>query len=170
LVFNSPHYGNVLALDGCIQVTELDDCGYQEMISHIPMFAAHIAPKRVLIVGGGDGGVLREVLKHSSVEVVHQCEIDQLVVEMSKKFFSTTLATSFNDPRVTMIYEDAVTYCHELNDLNSKATTSDKCLYDCIICDSSDPVGPAADLFTPAFYNSMSQLLSPQGKQAKSMH
>ncbi len=154
----------MLALDGCIQVTEMDECGYQEMIAHIPMFVAPTAPKRVLIIGGGDGGVLREVLKHPSVEVVHQCEIDQLVVEVSKTHFSSTLATSFSDPRVTMIYEDAVQYCRALNERNASCLEHEKCMYDCIICDSSDPVGPAAELFTPAFYSSMSKLLTEQGE------
>lgn len=164
-MFKSPHYGNVLALDGCIQVTEFDECGYQEMITHIPMFASATPPKRVLIVGGGDGGVLREVLKHSSVEIVHQCEIDELVVKVSKKYFSATLATSFSDPRVTMIYQDAVEYCKELNDRIKaiKDGTASSFLYDCIICDSSDPVGPASELFTPEFYSSMCQLLTPRG-------
>jgi spermidine synthase len=134
------------------------------MITHIPMFATPTPPKRVLIIGGGDGGVLREVLKHASVESVQQCEIDQLVVEMSKTYFSATLATSFCDPRVTLIYKDAVQYCQELNDRNAMlGNNEDLCKFDCIICDSSDPVGPAADLFSPAFYRSMSTLLSDQG-------
>lgn len=83
-MFRSSHYGVCLALDGYIQATELDECAYQEMIAHIPLMACRTEPKRVLIVGGGDGGVLREVLKHSSVECVHQCEIDELVREQQQ--------------------------------------------------------------------------------------
>ena len=78
LVFKSKTYGNVLVLDGVIQVTERDEFAYQEMITHLPMFA-HSNPKKVLIVGGGDGGVLREVVKHSGVEEIHMCEIDEQV-------------------------------------------------------------------------------------------
>ena len=81
MVFKSSHYGVCLSLDGCIQATELDECAYQEMITHIPLFACTAEPRKVLIIGGGDGGVLREVLKHPSVESVHQCEIDELVSE-----------------------------------------------------------------------------------------
>ena len=85
VVFRSTHYGVCLSLDGCIQATELDECAYQEMITHIPMFSCHSTPKKVLIIGGGDGGVLREVLKHPSIECVHQCEIDELVSELASK-------------------------------------------------------------------------------------
>jgi spermidine synthase len=76
LVFKSKTYGNVLVLDGVIQVTERDEFSYQEMITNLPMFGCKVPPKKVLIVGGGDGGVLREVARHSSVEVIHMCEID----------------------------------------------------------------------------------------------
>lgn len=154
VVFKSTHYGVCLSLDGCMQATELDECAYQEMIAHIPLFSCHSAPKKVLIIGGGDGGVLREVLKHPSVECVHQCEIDELVVEVSKQHFKHTLATGYSDPRVTMIYADAVQYVLDCQDIHQ---------FDCIICDSSDPIGPAASLFTPAFYSSMHRILSPGG-------
>jgi len=151
IVFKSSHYGNVLVLDGCIQVSERDEFSYQEMITHIPMFANR-CPKRVLIIGGGDGGVLREVLKHSSVEKVDMVEIDQMVVEVAKLYFRGSTATSFTDPRVTLRFEDAARYVRELpGDVK----------YDCIICDSSDPVGPAASLFTPEFYQNMFNALTP---------
>mmetsp|Transcript_6883 Transcript_6883/g.10232 ORF Transcript_6883/g.10232 Transcript_6883/m.10232 type:complete len:289 (-) Transcript_6883:7-873(-) len=154
LVFNSSTYGVVLVLDGAIQVTERDEFAYQEMISQIPLFASNNPPKKVLIVGGGDGGVLREVAKHASVEEIHMCEIDQQVCEVGKKFFSTTLATSFNDPRLKLFYDDAARYLR----LEGKGQN-----YDAIICDSSDPVGPAATLYTPEFYQSMSDALAPGG-------
>lgn len=102
LLFQSTNYGKVLVLDGVIQLSERDEFAYQEMIAHLPMFA-HPNPKRVLIVGGGDGGVLREVAKHPGVEKIDMCEIDQLVVEVSKKFLGNTMATAFSDPRVNLV-------------------------------------------------------------------
>lgn len=153
LVFKSKTYGNVLVLDGVIQVTERDEFAYQEMITHLPMFA-HPNPKKVLIVGGGDGGVLREVVKHAGVQEIHMCEIDQQVCEVGKAFFSQTLSTAFDDPRVTMMYCDAAKYLVE------EGKGKD---YDVIICDSSDPVGPAEALFKPEFFESMRAALSPTG-------
>lgn len=153
LVFKSKTYGTVLVLDGVIQVTERDEFAYQEMITHLPMFACK-NPKKVLIVGGGDGGVLREVVKHSGVEEIHMCEIDQQVVEVGKAFFSKSLATAFDDPRLTLMYADAAAY------LNEKGAGQN---YDVIICDSSDPVGPADVLFKPEFFQSMKNALSPTG-------
>lgn len=111
---------------------------------------ANASPKNVLIIGGGDGGVLREVLKHQSVETVHFVEIDQGVVEAAKAYFSDSLATSFGDPRVTLLFEDAALFL-ENNNVDGGAGLT----FDCIICDSSDPVGPAASLFTPEFYRNM---------------
>lgn len=153
LVFKSRTYGNVLVLDGVIQVTERDEFAYQEMITHLPMFA-HQNPKKVLIVGGGDGGVLREVVKHEGVVEIHMCEIDEQVCEVGKVFFSKTLSTAFGDPRVKMMYCDAAKYLVE----QGKGQN-----YDVIICDSSDPVGPAEALFKPEFFLSMREALSPTG-------
>ena len=102
LLFQSTSYGKVLVLDGVIQATERDEMAYQEMIVHMPLFA-HPNPRKVLIIGGGDGGVLREVAKHPSVEVIHMCEIDKMVIDMSKQFMGDTLATSYNDPRLTLV-------------------------------------------------------------------
>jgi spermidine synthase len=87
LVFKSKTYGTVLVLDGVIQVTERDEFAYQEMIVHLPMFGSKNPPKKVLIVGGGDGGVLREVVKHSSVEEIHMCEIDEQVIPWDNAIF-----------------------------------------------------------------------------------
>jgi spermidine synthase len=153
-MFKSKTYGNVLVLDGIVQVTERDEFAYQEMIAHTPLFAVKNAPKKVLIIGGGDGGVLREVAKHASVETIHMCEIDQQVCEVSKKFYTASLASGFSDPRCTLFYEDAAAYL--LREGKGKE-------YDVIICDSSDPVGPNASLFTPEFYHSMYEALSPDG-------
>ena len=103
LVFQSTHYGRVLVLDGVIQLTERDEMAYQEMIVNLPMMS-HPDPKRVLIIGGGDGGVLREVARHPGVQEIVMCEIDKMVVDVSKQFFAESTASAFNDPRVTLRY------------------------------------------------------------------
>ena len=112
LVFDSESYGRVLVLDGVIQVTERDEFAYQEMITHLPLFA-HRNPKnvhlnspfhaQVLIVGGGDGGVLREVAKHPGVERIVMCEIDEGVVDVAKKYFTASTAVAFDDPRLELV-------------------------------------------------------------------
>ena len=112
-VFDSESYGRVLVLDGVIQITEKDEFAYQEMITHLPLFAHrnpksvlfcfHCNSEQVLIVGGGDGGVLREVAKHSEVERIVMCEIDKQVVEVSKKYLSSSTAVAFDDPRVELV-------------------------------------------------------------------
>jgi spermidine synthase len=152
LVFESKTYGNVLVLDGVIQATEKDEFSYQEMISHLPLFC-HKNPKKVLIIGGGDGGVLREVAKHSCVEEIHMCEIDEQVVEVSKKYFKS-MSCSFDDPRLILLHCDAIEYL--------KNEGSDK-NYDVVICDSSDPIGPAKSLFEPDFISLISNSMSPFG-------
>jgi spermidine synthase len=96
LVFKSKTYGTVLVLDGVIQVTERDEFAYQEMIVHLPMFACGVAPKKVLIVGGGDGGVLREVVKHAGVEEIHMCEIDeQVTTDLCHSTYCTCVQSRF---------------------------------------------------------------------------
>mmetsp|Transcript_18794 Transcript_18794/g.43736 ORF Transcript_18794/g.43736 Transcript_18794/m.43736 type:complete len:331 (+) Transcript_18794:87-1079(+) len=152
LVFESTNYGKVLVLDGVIQLTERDEFAYQEMITHLPMFAC-ARPRTVLIVGGGDGGVLREVVRHDCVEKIDMCEIDELVVECAKKYFPETMATSFDDPRLNLLFEDAAAYIAKENHN----------MYDVIIVDSSDPVGPAETLFQPEFYEKMAAALNPGG-------
>ena len=101
LVFESSSYGRVLVLDGVIQLTERDEMAYQEMITHLPMMS-HPQPRSVLIIGAGDGGVLREVCRHECVENIVMCEIDEMVVEVSKQFLNNSTATAFNDPRLTL--------------------------------------------------------------------
>jgi spermidine synthase len=101
-VFQSTNYGKVLVLDGVIQLSERDEFAYQEMITHLPLFA-HKDPKKVLIVGGGDGGVLREVVKHACVEHIDMCEIDQQVVEIAKTYFNETVAVAFDDSRLNLV-------------------------------------------------------------------
>ena len=150
LVFESEKYGNVLVLDGVIQVTERDEHAYQEMIAHLPLFA-HPNPKRVLVIGGGDGGVLREVAKHPGVEEIIECEIDEGVINASKKYLPG-LAKGYDDPRVKVLIKDGVKFMEE----NQES-------FDVIITDSSDPIGPAAGLFETPFYNAMHRALRDGG-------
>ena len=100
VVFQSKNYGRVLVLDGALQVTERDEFAYQEMIAHVPLFS-HANPERVLVIGGGDGGVLREIAKHPCVKEITICELDELVIQASKKYLPA-LAVGYEDPRVTV--------------------------------------------------------------------
>lgn len=149
LVFKSSTYGNVLVLDGVIQLTERDEHAYQEMITHVPLHS-HPDPQSVLIVGGGDGGVLREVCRHPGVQQVTMCEIDKMVVEVSRKYFGSSTATSYDDPRVTLVHDDAAVFVQKHHNE-----------YDVVIVDSSDPVGPAETLFTSSFYKALSVAMRP---------
>ncbi|XP_015070746.1 spermine synthase [Solanum pennellii] len=151
LVFESASYGKVLVLDGIVQLTEKDECAYQEMIAHLPLCSIK-SPKKVLVVGGGDGGVLREISRHSSVELIDICEIDKMVIDVSKKYFPD-LAIGFEDPRVNLHVGDAVEFL--------KNTPEGK--YDAIIVDSSDPVGPAIELVEGPFFAKIARALRPGG-------
>ncbi|WMV28697.1 hypothetical protein MTR67_022082 [Solanum verrucosum] len=151
LVFQSSTYGKVLVLDGVIQLTERDECAYQEMITHLPLCSIP-NPKTVLVIGGGDGGVLREVSRHSSVEQIDICEIDKMVVEVAKQFFPD-VAVGYEDPRVNLHIGDGVAFLK-----NVPAGT-----YDAVIVDSSDPIGPAQELFEMPFFESIAKALRPGG-------
>ncbi|XP_038975254.1 spermidine synthase 1-like [Phoenix dactylifera] len=151
MVFQSLTYGKVLVLDGVIQVTERDECAYQEMITHLPLCSIP-NPKKVLVIGGGDGGVLREVSRYSAVEQIDICEIDKMVVDISKQFFPH-LAVGFDDPRVNLHVGDGVAFLKSV----SEGT------YDAIIVDSSDPIGPAQELFEKPFFESVARALRPGG-------
>jgi spermidine synthase len=150
LVFKSTNHGNVLVLDGVIQVTERDEFAYQEMITHLPLFA-HKNPQRVLVIGGGDGGVLREVVRHANVQEIVICELDQAVIDVSKQYLPTC-AVGYKDQRVTVHVMDGFKFMHE----NPGS-------FDVIITDSSDPVGPATVLFETPFYKAMHAALKPGG-------
>ena len=139
LVFRSTTYGTVLVLDGAIQCTERDEFSYQELIAHLPL-ASHPNPERVLVIGGGDGGVVREVLKHKSVKEVVLVDIDEAVVRVSKQYLPH-MSQLLEDPRVTVHIGDGFKY------LADAAAAGAAALYDVIITDSSDPVGPAESLF-----------------------
>eukprot|EP01134_Creolimax_fragrantissima_P007874 CFRG7874T1 len=149
-VFKSKTYGNVLALDGVIQCTDRDEFSYQEMMAHVPLFT-HPNPERVLIIGGGDGGVMREAVKHPSVKEVILCDIDKMVPDVSKKYFPN-MAKGFDSPKSTLYIGDGIEFMR--NHSNS---------FDIIITDSSDPVGPAEALFTDEYYRLMKSALRPGG-------
>ncbi len=145
--------GRVMLLDGIIQVSQFDEAGYHEMLVHVPLLT-HPAPSRVLIIGGGDGGTLREVLKHPTVRQVELCEIDGRVVEAARRFFPD-LAVGFGDPRLSLTIGDGVAFLKEAHEP-----------YDAILIDSSDPDGPARGLFGEAFYQSVKKALAPGGVAA----
>ncbi|KAJ8753005.1 hypothetical protein K2173_008740 [Erythroxylum novogranatense] len=151
LVFESSAYGKVLVLDGIVQLTESDECAYQEMIAHLPLCSIP-SPKSVLVVGGGDGGVLREISRHSSVEHIDICEIDSMVIDVSKKYFPE-LAVGFTDRRVKLHVGDAVEFLR----------LAPEGKYDAIIVDSSDPVGPAQELVEKPFFETIARALRPGG-------
>uniref|UniRef100_T1GJI1 PABS domain-containing protein n=1 Tax=Megaselia scalaris TaxID=36166 RepID=T1GJI1_MEGSC len=143
-------FGMCLVLDGIIQCTLRDEFSYQEMISFLPL-CCHPNPEKVLIVGGGDGGVAREVVKHPLVKEVHQVEIDDRVVELSKQYLPS-MACGFKDPKVKLTIGDGFDYMK--NHKNE---------FDVIITDSSDPVGPAISLFQESYYELMKNALRPGG-------
>mmetsp|Transcript_83154 Transcript_83154/g.220633 ORF Transcript_83154/g.220633 Transcript_83154/m.220633 type:complete len:318 (-) Transcript_83154:86-1039(-) len=151
MVFQSTDWGKVLVLDGVIQLTERDEMSYQEMMAHLPLFA-HESPAEVLIVGGGDGGVLREVVKHRCVSRVTHCEIDAGVIEAAKQFFPS-VSCAFEDPKANVVVGDGVGFAEKAKDAS----------YDVIIVDSSDPVGPAEKLFSKEFYVNAHRILKPGG-------
>lgn len=153
VVFDSESiYGRVLTLDGVIQVTEFDEFSYQEMIVHLPLCGMPHAPERVLIIGGGDGGVAREIAKHESVKQIDMAEIDRLVPEVSKRFFPQ-LAAGFEDARLSLHITDGIKWLEDC----AEGT------YDAIVVDSSDPVGPAEALFEEPFFKLMHRALKPGG-------
>lgn len=143
-------FGNMLLLDGMVMTSEKDEFVYHEMIAHVPLFT-HPSPKHVLVVGGGDGGTIREVLKHTSVEKVTQVEIDDKVVEYSKKHLPH-ISSEYENPRVELIIGDG--FEHIIKSENR---------YDVILVDSTEPVGPAAGLFTKGFYAGIAKALKEDG-------
>ena len=143
-------HGRMLLIDGLLMTSERDEFVYHEMISHVPL-TLHPAPRRVLVIGGGDGGTVREVLKHPTVEKVVLVEIDGMVVEASHRFLPGT-ASALSDPRVEVRIEDGVKYMAGEGEP-----------FDAVLVDSTDPFGAAAPLFGPAFYGDVKRRLSAQG-------
>jgi spermidine synthase len=149
-VYNTVSHGKLLAHDGFVMVTEKDEFIYHDMITHVPLFV-HPNPKNVLIIGGGDGGTAREVLKHTSVQSCTMVEIDPVVIEASREFLQQT-SCEFNNPKLKILTEDGV-------DFVKKCTEK----FDVIIVDSSDPIGPATPLFNTDFYKDIYALLTEDG-------
>lgn len=149
-IHTSRAFGNFLTLDGLMMTTERDEHFYHEMIAHIPL-CAHKNPENVLVIGGGDGGTVREVLKHKTVKNVDLCEIDGLVIEASKKFLPT-IACELDNPKVKIYTEDAIEFIKAKNNC-----------YDIVLIDSTDPMGPGEGLFTEEFYNNVKKSLKDGG-------
>jgi spermidine synthase len=150
-IYESTDWGNVMLIDGAMMVTTRDNFFYHEMVSHPALFT-HAAPKRVVIIGGGDCGTLREVLKHPGVESAVQCDIDEQVTRMSEKYFPE-LCASNGDPRAQLLFDDGIAYMRDC------APGS----VDIVIVDSTDPVGPAEGLFNKAFFDSCFRALKDDG-------
>ena len=151
VIFENPLLGRVMTLDGVVQVTEADEFIYHEMLSHVPIMA-HGDARRALIIGGGDGGTLREVLKHQSIEKAVMVEIDRTVVDLCIKYMPKINDGAFDDPRAELIITDGVKFMAE----------SDQ-TFDVIMIDSTDPIGPGGVLFTEAFYADCKKRLTPGG-------
>ncbi len=147
-LFDTYEYGKLLVIDGTVQTTLKDEFIYHEMIVHPPLLT-HPEPRRILIIGGGDGGAVREVLKHSPQEV-HVVEIDEKVVELSRRYL----------PELSRSYEDTRVHLHIQNGVEFIKSNDG---FDVIIIDSTDPVGPAAGLFEREFYRNVKNSLSPGG-------
>ncbi|MBE1724309.1 polyamine aminopropyltransferase [Bombella apis] len=151
-IFESSSHGRVLVLDGIVQITERDEFIYQEMLAHVPLFM-HPNPKRVLIIGAGDGGVLRRVLQHRTVEKAVMVEIDGDVIELSKQHLPMFGKDAWNDPRAEVIVGDGIDYVKKSGDA----------AFDVIIVDSTDPIGVGDVLFTDDFYENCARILSDEG-------
>jgi spermidine synthase len=150
-VFQTTRFGKLMTLDGLVMVTERDEFVYHEMLVHPAMFT-HAAPRRVLIIGGGDCGTLREVLRHDSVQQVDMVELDQAVTEAAALHFPTLHAASF-DPRARLYFQDGIAWVAD----------AEPGSYDVILIDSTDPVGPAQGLFSVDFYRNCQRALAAGG-------
>jgi spermidine synthase len=153
LIFDTPLNGRVMVLDGNVQITERDECAYSEMLTHVPMLE-HGAVERVMIVGGGDGAIAEEVLKHAAVREVELVDIDGRVIELCRQHFASISGPAFADPRLKVHAVDAFPFLKE-----ERAAAR----YDLVIADRPDPVGPAGVLFAEEFYRLVERALRPGG-------
>ncbi|CAM3915587.1 polyamine aminopropyltransferase [Mesobacillus zeae] len=149
-VFDSEEMGKFLIIDGIVMLTSKDEFIYHDMIVHVPM-ATNPNIKKALVIGGGDGGTVRELTRYPSIEEIHMVEIDEMVVEAAKKYIPLT-AGKLTDPRVTLYFEDGAEFVRRV-----------KGHYDLIIVDSTDPIGPGEGLFTNEFYQSCYNALTDEG-------
>jgi spermidine synthase len=152
VIFESFSHGRVMVLDGCIQITERDEFVYQEMLAHVPLLA-HGAARNVLIIGAGDGGVLRRVLQHRGVERAVMVEIDGEVIRLSKEFLPMIAGDAWKNPRAEVIVGDGIDYVQRAPDAS----------FDVIIVDSTDPIGVGEVLFTDEFYANCARILTARG-------
>ena len=150
-IYDTTDWGKLMVIDGCMMVTTRDNFFYHEMMSHPALFT-HANPKKVVVIGGGDCGTLREVLRHRSVESAIQVEIDERVTRLAEKYFPE-LCASNHDPRAQLLFIDGIKWMAEC------APES----LDIVIIDSTDPIGPAEGLFNAAFYQSCLKALRPDG-------
>ncbi len=150
-IFQSNEFGRILTLDGYLMVTEKDEYIYHEMITHVPM-ATNPQIKKVLVVGGGDGGTVRELSRYKHIEKIDMVEIDEMVVQLCKEYIPS-ISFALDDPRVTIYYEDGVRYVRNAPDKS----------YDLIIVDSTDPFGVGEGLFTKEFYGNCFRALTDDG-------
>ncbi len=149
-VFDTVAHGRLLTLDDMVMLTELDEFVYHDLITHVPL-CIHPDPKQVLIVGGGDGGCVREALKHPGVERIVQCEIDQRVTDVCREYIPS-VAGHVDDPRVELVFEDAIAYVRRHPDT-----------FDAVLVDSTEPIGPAEALFGRQFYADLKNCLREGG-------
>lgn len=151
IIFHNVRYGRVMVLDGVVQTTEMDEFIYHEMMAHVPLFALGRA-RRVLIIGGGDGGMLREVTRHREVEHITLVEIDRQVISMCRTYLPKHSQGAFDDPRVHITIDDGSNFVRATHDR-----------FDVIISDSTDPIGPGEALFKADFYAHCKRCLTPGG-------
>lgn len=151
VIFENRIFGRVLALDGVVQTTEGDEFIYHEMLSHVPILA-HGSVSRVLIIGGGDGGMAREVLKHPTITELTMVEIDPSVAELCRTHLPSISAGAFVDPRLKLIIADGASFVEETD-----------ARWDVVIIDSTDPLGPGEVLFSERFYRGCKRCLTPGG-------
>jgi spermidine synthase len=149
-IYESPVFGRMLVLDGAVQTTEREEFIYHEMLAH-PALCAHPSPKRVLIIGGGDGGALEEALKHP-LDRATLVEIDEAVVRTSRQYLPAVAGKAFDDPRASVVLGDGIAYAAETRER-----------FDVVLVDSTDPQGPATGLFSPDFYGTIARRLTPGG-------
>jgi len=153
-ILDTAAYGRALVLDRVVQTTEGDEFIYHEMMTHVPLIA-HPQPRRVLIIGGGDGGIAREVLRHPSVEQVTMVEIDPAVIQACRRYLPKICGRAFRDRRLQVVVDDGARYVR---------TSQER--FDVAIIDSPDPIGPATVLFVTAFYRHVARLLRRSGVMA----
>ncbi len=149
MVFENPYFGRMLVLDGIVQLTERDEFFYHEMLTHV-LAHAHPGPRKVVVVGGGDGGTVREVCRHKGVEKVYFVEIDEEVIRVSREFFPS-LSSGIDDPRVEVKNMDGAEFIKGARDI------------DLVLVDSTDPIGFARSLYAVDFFRSIDKAMTPQG-------